>query len=357
MDVDNYEILLQDLFQRASQTRQPVSGSFELTNRCNMSCRMCYVQLPASDKIARQKELSPHEWINLTKQAVDNGLIFLLLTGGEVFLRKDFFEIYEPLSRLGILITLFTNGTLISEEKAIRLAQNPPNKIEITLYGATQITYESVTGVRGSYSRCRDGIERLLKQNFNLGLKTTITRQNVGELQAMKVLADELGLPFSADWLLSSRRDNKTSDINAYRLSAEESISLEVQNLATANHWIETLQRGEETKTSENFYCLAGKSSFAITPYGDMIVCLDLNQPAINALDVCFKVAWEKTQQYVDFYSELSGECSECTVQEFCQRCPAWSYLETNTLTSPIPYLCEIANTRNKKYQRKFRAT
>lgn len=278
-------------------------------------------------------------------------MVFLLLTGGEIFLRKDFFEIYEPLTQFGIFLTLFTNGTLVTEKAAKRLAQNPPNKIEITLYGASQTTYESVTGIPGSYSRCRMGIERLLKQNLNLGLKTTITKQNANELQAMRRLADELDLPFSADWLLSSRRDGKTSDIGTCRLPAEKCISLESKDLATANHWIESLLRGDEIKNNDNFYCQAGKSSFAITPSGQMIVCLDLPQPAINTLDVGFTVAWEKTQQYVESSPALSSECSECEAQGYCQRCPAWSYLETNTLSNSVPYLCEIAYTRKKIYR------
>ena len=143
--------------------RQPVNGTFELTERCNLACRMCYVCQSSGDAARRTKELSAAAWLELARQAVDNGMVFLLLTGGEVFLRPDFFEIYTPLTRLGLILTLFTNGTLITEAVAERLAEAPPSRTEITLYGATAATYEAVTGVPGSYARCCAGIEALVR--------------------------------------------------------------------------------------------------------------------------------------------------------------------------------------------------
>lgn len=189
----DYGPLVHELHRRAAAQRQPVNGTFELTERCNLDCRMCYVRQSPGDAARRAKELSAAAWLELARQAVDNGMVFLLLTGGEVFLRPDLFEIYTPLTRLGLILTLFTNGTLITESIAARLAQAPPSRTEITLYGATAATYEAVTGVSGSYARCCAGIEALVKHRVPLGLKTTITRQNVGELDAMRQMAHTPG--------------------------------------------------------------------------------------------------------------------------------------------------------------------
>lgn len=149
-----YGDLVRGMLRRAAQDRQPAHGSFELTSRCNLSCRMCFVRHAAGDRVQMGNELSASAWLDLARQAVDNGMVFLLLTGGEVFLRRDFFEIYEPLTRMGLLLSLFTNGTLINRDIAARLAQAPPSRTEITLYGATAATYEAVTGVPGSYAAC-----------------------------------------------------------------------------------------------------------------------------------------------------------------------------------------------------------
>ena len=146
-----YGPLLKELQRRAAAIRQPVNGVFELTERCNLSCQMCYVRHPARDIAMRSKELSAAEWLTLAHDAVDNGMVLLLLTGGEVFLRRDFFEIYLPLTRMGLILTLFTNGTLVTDRIAQRLGEAPPSLTQITLYGATAATYEAVTGVHGGY--------------------------------------------------------------------------------------------------------------------------------------------------------------------------------------------------------------
>ena len=120
-----YGALVQEMLRRAAIVRQPAHGAFELTSRCNLSCRMCYIRHAPGDPT---KELPASTWLDLARQAVANGMVFLLLTGGEVFLRRDFFEIYEPLTRMGLVLALFTNGTLITPDIAARLAQAPPSR-------------------------------------------------------------------------------------------------------------------------------------------------------------------------------------------------------------------------------------
>ena len=129
---------------QAADAGQPVNGTFELTSRCNLGCKMCYIRTRAGDRAMKASELTADQWLDLARQGVDAGMLFLLLTGGEVFLRPDFFEIYEPLTDMGLLITLFTNATLITERTADKLARRPPNRTEVTLYGATRETYEAV---------------------------------------------------------------------------------------------------------------------------------------------------------------------------------------------------------------------
>jgi 2-iminoacetate synthase ThiH len=163
-----YGPLVRELPRRAAAIRQPVNGAFELTERCNLSCRMCYVRHSARDVARRQKELSASEWLRPTQDAVDNGMVFLLLTGGEVFLRPDFFDIYTPLTRLGIILTLFANGTLVTDKIAQRLAETPPSLTfaatvssaasgtptgSVTFYDrTTSLGNETLTGATATYT-------------------------------------------------------------------------------------------------------------------------------------------------------------------------------------------------------------
>jgi MoaA/NifB/PqqE/SkfB family radical SAM enzyme len=346
----DYGLLVHELHHRAAALRQPVNGTFELTERCNLACRMCYVCQASSDAALRAKELPAAAWLSLARQAVDNGMVFLLLTGGEVFLRPDFFQIYEPLTQLGLVLTLFTNGTLITEAVAERLAKAPPSRTEITLYGATSATYEAITGVPGSYARCCAGIESLVKHQVPLGLKTTITRQNVGELEEMQQMAYNWGLPFTAGWLLSKRRDGVPSEVADCRLSASECAALEAAYRPSATARTEATLRESSPGHDRNFYCQTGQAAFVVNPLGEMNACIDLPLPAARPLETGFRAAWELVQRYVDSAPPLAAASLACDARAFCPRCPAWSALETGTLNEPVPYLCEIARARKERY-------
>ncbi len=349
-----YESLMKELLRGASRDRQPAFGTFDLTSRCNLSCRMCFVRHTAGDRSQVARELSAATWLKLAHEAVDSGMVFLLLTGGEVFLRRDFFEIYEPLTRMGLVLSLFTNGTLITEDIATRLAEAPPSRTEITLYGATAATYEAITNVPGSYAACCRGIEALVSRGIPLGLKTTITRQNVSELNAMRQMAHKWGVPFSGSWLLLKRLDGTPSQAEDCRLSASESVALESTGSASANEWPEPALREIAVGSREIFSCHAGKSAFVINPEGDMNVCEILNQPAAKPLETGFSGAWKKVQHYVDSAPPAVSECCDCDVLKYCLGCPAWSLIETGTLTDPVPYLCEIAHARKELYEQHY---
>jgi radical SAM protein with 4Fe4S-binding SPASM domain len=346
----DYATLVRDLSKKACEHRQPINGTFELTERCNLFCRMCYVSQPSSDSHLRSQELSTRQWLDIARQAVDSGMVFLLLTGGEIFVRPDFFDIYTPLTQMGLMITLFTNGTLITENIAKRLAEAPPSRTEITLYGATAETYEAITGVPGSYARCCAGIEKLLKHRIPLGLKTTLTKHNVGELESMRQMSHNWGVPFTAGWLISKRRDGVQSDAEASRISVDDCIELEATDRATAIDWNEVSLRKSTYENQDNFYCQAGQSSFIVSSQGEMNVCIDLPLPRARILDVGFASAWEQVRNFIETSPPLDPLCLDCQVRVYCHRCPAWSYRETGNLSSPVPYLCEIAYARESQY-------
>jgi radical SAM protein with 4Fe4S-binding SPASM domain len=348
-----YGPLVQQLHARAATQRQPVNGTFELTTRCNLFCRMCYNRHNCGDIATQSTELSASEWLELARQAKESGMVFLLLTGGEVFLRPDFFEIYEPLTRMGLMITLFSNGTLITKEIADRLAQAPPSRTEITLYGATAPVYETITGVPGSYEACCAGIEALVSRGVPLGLKTTLTRYNVHELEDMRKMAHQWGLPFMGAWMLSNRPDGRQSGAENCRLSPVEAVELEATDRASADEWSEAaLREGAAARPDHNFYCLAGKATFSVNPSGEMNACLMLPAPGARPLAIGFKAAWAEVMKFVDSAPPPSSVCLSCDARGYCGRCPAHSLIETDTLTEPVPYWCAIARARKERYQR-----
>ena len=124
----------------------PLAGSFELTPRCTLDCKMCYIHRRSSDKSAIAEEKDTKFWIDLATKARDAGMLILLLTGGEPLLRSDFDEIYRECKKLGLLVSVNTNATLLDEEKIRLFTEYPPQKINITLYGSSPETYGKLCG-------------------------------------------------------------------------------------------------------------------------------------------------------------------------------------------------------------------
>ena len=167
-----------DLHARMQGRRYPLGGTIELTERCNMRCLHCYINQPVHQQAARASELTTIQAVDILDQAADAGCLFLTITGGEPLLRPDFAGIYKHARQRGMLVTLFTNGTLLTPAIADLLADWRLQSVEITLYGATRETYEKVTQIPGSYTRCLKGIELLLERSLPLSLKSVLQRLN-----------------------------------------------------------------------------------------------------------------------------------------------------------------------------------
>src|ERR1700721_1426602 len=200
MEQLTYGAFSADLHERQAGQRVPIQVSIEVTRRCPLECLHCYNNLPMGDLEAKRRELSKEEHFKLLDELVEMGCFWLLYTGGEIFARKDFLEIYTYAKKKGFLITLFTNGTIINEQIADYLAEWPPFAIEITLYGRTRETYEALTQIPGSYDRCLRGITLLRERGLPLKLKTVAPGTTNNDVFALRQFAEEeLGVEFKVD--------------------------------------------------------------------------------------------------------------------------------------------------------------
>ena len=214
MENQSYTDWSQGLHQRVATRRIPISGSIELTQRCNLTCVHCYNNLPRDHREVRRNELSYEEQCRIIDEITAAGCLFLLYTGGEIFARSDFLDIYTYAKQKGLLITLFTNGTLITPATADYLASQRPFSIEISLCGRTRATHEGITGVPGSYDRCLRGVRLLAERGLPLILKTVAITQNIHEIKDMQRFVEEqLGLEFKFDAMISPRIDCSQSPL------------------------------------------------------------------------------------------------------------------------------------------------
>lgn len=169
--------------------RYPVNATLELTLRCNLKCKMCMFRHSSEeDSILSKEELSASKWETMIKELFDAGVLNVLITGGEPLLRKDFSEIYKSIYRLGFIITVYTNATLVTEEILETFRQYPPHRIGITLYGASNQTYENLCGCKDGFDRAISGARALAALPSVLEFRTTVVQDNKDEIEAVTEL-------------------------------------------------------------------------------------------------------------------------------------------------------------------------
>ncbi len=330
--------------------RYPLSGTLELTDRCNLGCQHCYINQPATSREFKASELTTQQVKTILDQIAEAGCLFLLMTGGEMLLRPDFPEIYRYAHQKGMLVTLFTNGTMITPRIADLLAEYPPRSIEITLYGATAETYEKVTQVKGSYAQCMRGIHLLLERKLPLSLKSIVITTNQHELEQMKSLVESLGVSYRYDGLLWPRIDGSDDPTN-YQIPLEQLIELDFQKPDTEKEWlrIASLSKNQPIRAKYVYSCGAGVKSFHINSAGKMSVCTMVRRPTFDLLQTPFKEAWETMGQLRQLTRKLDTRCQTCTMGSLCQQCPGWSQTVHDDDETPVDFICNLAHQRAKK--------
>lgn len=356
------EALNEKLRTSAIKNSIPLSGGFELTARCNLKCKMCCIRQDSDDKFGIKTEKTDKEWIKLAEEARDAGTLFLLLSGGEVFLRKDFKEIYEEICMMGFNTQIYTNATMITPKIASWLGRIPPSSMEITLYGASPESYYKVCGDSSGYERAIRGIDLLLCEGINLKLRTTVIKDNSEDFFNITELAESRNIELSLVSYISPRRGACcSSEIDSVRLSPEES----VQYLNKANKYYKLKEQGlitsrtndmqidEATAGTGNsivnyknvdnpFECLAGKCYFWITNDGRMTPCALMNEPVAEPFDKGFANSWKELQEACNRIP-VCDECKGCKYKDYCNVCPAKLKNETGTYNKKAPYLCASA--------------
>ncbi len=343
----NYTQFGQRLYQQVHAKRIPVNGSMELTFRCNLRCAHCYCNLSPDDPQAIAAELSTEEVLVLIDQVTESGCLWFLITGGEPLLRNDALDVLLHAKKRGLITTLFTNGTLVTESVADFLAEWQPHSVEITLYGVTHETHEKITRVPGSFDRSMRGIELLLERSVPLALKTMAMTLNREEIFPLKAFAEERGLKFRFDPLLNPRLDGSKKPCD-FRLSPDEVLGMDLEDEQRAREWREFCGKFITPLPSEHlFSCGAGVSTFHIDPYGRMSACEMARFRSYDLRSGSFREGWDDViPGILNLRPKADYPCSRCELISLCGQCPGWAWLEKGSPELPVEYLCDIAFLR-----------
>jgi radical SAM protein with 4Fe4S-binding SPASM domain len=348
------EITLPELFAEwdVAGRRVPVEGVLEPTFRCNLRCVHCYVNQPAASAEERARELPTERALAVIDEIAEAGCLNLLLTGGEVLLRPDFEVLYRHAVSRGLLVTVFTNGTLVTEHVADLFDRHRPLLVEVSLYGMTRQTYERVTGVPGSYERCLAGIRRLVDRGVPLKLKTMALSLNAHEIAAMQDFAASLGVAFRYDGLLNARVDCGASRHGGVQLPPRELLALELEDpeqrakLAHSADDVRALSGGR-LAFEQVYTCGAGQVSFTVDPYGRMQMCQLSRRAAFDLSRESFATIWGERFGALRARSwQTDAACRTCNLQPLCGSCPGAAELETGDIEAQVPHFCEIAHLR-----------
>jgi radical SAM protein with 4Fe4S-binding SPASM domain len=348
----SYRDFSRRLHDRVLTERIMIDATLEVTRRCPLACAHCYNNLPMADREAREQELSTEELIRLLDQLADAGCLWLLFTGGEIFARRDFLDIYLHAKRKGFLVTLFTNGTLITARIADTLAEWRPFKIEITLYGRTRETYERLTQVPGSFDRCLAGIRHLKERGLPLAIKTVAVSVNRHEIWEMKRFVEEdLGLPFRFDAMMTPRLDCSQSPL-AVRLTPAEIVELDLLDPGRVKEWTEfstqfVRPQQRPGHQDEVYHCGGGLFSGAIDHQGRLSICTMSQRETLDLRRNSLKDGWTGflAGQREKKISRVT-QCTACQLKSACGMCPANAELESGDPEEPVEFLCHVAHLR-----------
>lgn len=338
----------QNLVNKYSMLRLPINVGFELTPYCNFNCKMCYIH----DSNLNCSILRKEHWINFARQAKDLGVLFILLTGGEPLLHPDFKEIYRELKKMGMVLTLNTNASLIDEEMADFFQEDLPRRINISLYGTTNEVYEELCGIKNGFDKVDKAIQLLKQRNVPIKINIVANTINYDNLDDMYEYCKKNDLVVEANsYLYEPIRKNK-DESQRYRLGISEMalanvkwdeyrFTKEVMDIRCrdAKRLLENY-KAPTTNETMNLQCRAGTSSFWVCWNGNAIPCVNIPISQVSLLETSLEEAWNQILQDTSKI-RVSKKCSECPIKIFCQTCGAIAYHENKKYDEVPTIMCE----------------
>ncbi|MGA8143484.1 MAG: radical SAM protein [Candidatus Acidiferrales bacterium] len=340
------------LVRKTVERHLPWNVHMDLTYRCNERCVHCY--LDHED----HGEMTTREVKNVLDQLAEAGALFLTFSGGEIFLRKDLFELIAYGRRLNFDVSLKTNALLIDADRARELRELCIRKIQISIYSADPEIHDAITKVPGSLDRSLRAIRFLQAEGLQVKLACPLMKQNLAAFREVQALAEELCVPYMLDLTVTPKMNGDES-VLALRSSATELLQvLQDQKLNTracappestneaAFVTGSATSSGIESSAYDDIPCSAGHNSCYISPYGDVSPCVQMPKPAGNLRKQRFKEIWYGSRELKRVRAVRESElplCSTCSIRGYCERCPGLAQMEGGDLLGAYERACELA--------------
>lgn len=331
-----------EVIRTASRAHVPLTVMFEVTHRCNLGCQHCYLtEGPVGRPKPTREELTLEEIRPIFDDLAEAGTFFLTLTGGEVFMRRDFLDILAEARARAFSVTIFTTGTLLTEETAEKIAALHPLSIEVSIYSARPEVHDAVTRIPGSHARSLRALRLLGDRGVVILIKSPVMSLNGGEYRGIVALADELGAGYGFDPLLIPRRDGDRAPLAL--LPDREAMRAFLTDPVLARELSQPVrclpQKGEEL-------CGSGRRTCMISPYGDVFPCGVHPTPAGNVRERRFLEIWRGSPLLQSLRRTTVDDLKGGAKAAPGFRCSALALIEEGDFLGPFPRgeaLAEIA--------------
>ncbi|MFH1354801.1 MAG: radical SAM protein [Candidatus Omnitrophota bacterium] len=332
----------------------------ELTERCNNNCIHCCINLPADDLKAKERELAGEKIKNILEEAVSLDCMSVRFTGGEPLLREDFQDLYLFARKKGLKVLIFTNATLITPQIIDLFSRVPPlEKIEVTVYGMKQDSYETVTRIPGSFEAAWRGINLLMEKKIPFVVKGALLPCNKDEIDGFESWAKKIpwmdGKPpgYSMFLDLRCRRDgNKNESIKKLRVTPQEGLEVLTRKKNSYIKGMKEFCSKFMYPPGENIFSCGAGCVGCVDAYGNFQACLMLRHPDTvydlkkGSLNNALTNFLPKLRGIKSSNVDYLNRCARCFLKGLCEQCPAKSWMEHGTLDTPVEYLCEVAHTQ-----------
>lgn len=324
------------LFELTRSKNIPLVVTLELTRACNLRCFHCYI-----DNKIDKHPLSTTQVKRLLKELAAAGCLYLVFTGGEIFLRKDLMELCAYARKLNFDLRLFTNATLITPALAKKLATLHLSGIEVSMYGSAPV-HDRVTGVHGSFERTVRTLDLLHAAGIPLTFKMPLMKENFKEIARMRRLAKKYNAPLRLDAVIAPSNSGDRR-ILSHRIGREELARVYTRIEKDIPH----------SSDADALMCSAGRNLAAISADGTVYPCLQLLLPLGNVKRSTLSTIWSDGNPVLRKYRSITAKdiqtCKTCDKISFCQRCPGLALIEDGSLTGPAQICCTIAEIQAGK--------
>ena len=334
--------LMQKVWDRALADGTPLSVQCDLTYRCNERCVHCY--LDHDD----HGEMTTAEVRGVMSQLAEAGTLFLILSGGEILLRRDLWELLDFARSLGFDVKLKTNAILVRAAEADRLRDAGVREVQISVYSDRPEVHDAITKVPGSLERSLAAIRLLKARGLRVIVANVLMRQNAFDYEGVRALCRDLGVAFTIDPTITPKMDGSTS-ILSHRLDEPQLLQVfRDRSLVPQSHCAPPASGTPDADTLEALPCSAGHTACYVSPYGDVYPCVQFPLAVGNVRTERFADIWRHSSKLAEVRALRVKDlttCSSCGFAASCSRCPGLAYMEGN-MRGPSSADCEKSRIR-----------